>query len=782
MPTASEDLSAAVAHHQAGRLGEAEAIYRRVLQTDPGHPDALNLLGVLASQAGHFADGIELIEQAIARDGSRPDFQDNLAIVRLNQKRHSEAECAAGNRALGEGRLEEAVAAYRRAVAMRPGFAGALLNLGGALRGLGRLEEAGAALCDAIEAEPDFAEAHANLGLLMQSVGLVEEAEAAHRRAVALKPESAQAHYNLGTALQTRQRPTEAELSFREALAQDPGLAEAHANLGAVLLAQGRLAEAAVAHQQALDLDPDLAEAYANLASTFMAQGRMGEAVAVGRRALALCPERAEVHANLGLALKEMGQLAEAAECLLRALDLGLADPGGVLGQLAQIKRHLCDWQDAERLSGALLGLVREGRSERVHPFTFLAQDAFPGDQLACARLYAAHVARGLPEPFRHQPKASRERLRVGYLSADFQQHATAVLMAELIELHDRDSFEIIGYSYGRDDGGERRRRLAGAFDRFVDLEAEGHAEAARRIHDDDLDLLVDLKGFTQHARPEILALRPAPLQVAWLGFPGTLGADFIDYALVDAVVAPSEHQPFFAEKLVHLPGCYQANDRHRPIAATAPTRAACGLPEDSFVFCCFNAAYKITPAVFAVWMRLVESVPGAVLWLLDPGRLAADNLRREAAARGVDPARLVFTPKRPLPEYLAQYRVADLFLDTLPVNAHTTASDALWAGLPVVTCRGRTMAGRVAASLLQAVGLPELVTERLVDYEWVARDLAQDRRRLAALRDRLAGGRDRAALFDTPRFARNLERAFFTMVERHRAGLPPDTFAVEDA
>jgi predicted O-linked N-acetylglucosamine transferase (SPINDLY family) len=378
-----------------------------------------------------------------------------------------------------------------------------------------------------------------------------------------------------------------------------------------------------------------------------------------------------------------------------------------------------------------------------------------------------------------NRPSDVKSKISIGYLSGDFHCHATAWLIAELFEKHDRAGFVIFGYSYGPDDRSPMRRRLASAFDRFVDLKDASFMEAAERIAVDGVDILVDLKGYTRENRVQILALRPAPIQVNYLGYPGTMGAPFMDYVLVDDFVVPADQQPFFAEKLVHLPGCYQVNDSRREIAPHTPSRAECGLPEQGFVFCDFNNSYKITPEMFTVWMELLKGVPGSVLWLLEGNRFAPANLRREAEARGVAAQRLVFAPRMPLPEHLARHRLADLFLDTFPVNAHTTASDALWVGCPVLTMAGETFVSRVAGSLLRTIGLTELVTTSLDEYRVMALRLARDAELLAGLRARLEANRKTSRLFDAGRFARGIEQAYLTMWETYASGQPPRAFTV---
>jgi predicted O-linked N-acetylglucosamine transferase (SPINDLY family) len=352
--------------------------------------------------------------------------------------------------------------------------------------------------------------------------------------------------------------------------------------------------------------------------------------------------------------------------------------------------------------------------------------------------------------------------------------------MAELFERHDRNRFEVFAYSYGPDDKSPMRARLAHAFDRFTDIGALSHREAARTIHADKVDILVDLKGYTHHARPAISAHRPAPVQVSYLGYPATMGADFIDYIIVDPFVVPAGQQPFFSERLVHLPGSYQVNDRRREVASARTSRPDHGLPPEGLVLCSFNNSYKISPAFFDIWMRQLRSAPGSVLWLLETNDLVKGNLRSEAGKRGVDPARLIFAPVVPPADHLGRHQHADLFLDTLPCNAHTTASDALWAGLPVLTCSGDTFAGRVAGSLLMAMGMPELVTGSLEAYQQTALALARDPQRLTALRQKLQEKRDTSALFDLPKLTGNIEAAFARMWQTWLSQQKPVAFSIE--
>ena len=488
---------------------------------------------------------------------------------------------------------------------------------------------------------------------------------------------------------------------LRRAVEENPESASAANDLGSVLAQLGRTTEASAAFRRAIELAPAYPEAHNNLGNICQMTGNPEEAVAHYLTAVRLRPEYAEAYRNLASALRRLGRLEEAAAALAKAVSI---DPSYIeaAALLVQQLKDLCDWRLVDDLTKALIHAVEDG-SGAVNPFVFLTLETTPRQQRQCAEQWAQ--ARGLAGNGTARVQ-ERERITLGYLSADFQEHATAHLISELFELHDRGRFRVIGYSYGADDGGAARARIRGAFDLFVDFEHVSHASAAARIGADGVDILVDLKGYTTGARPEIVALRPAPIQVSYLGYPGTLGTGAIDYVLVDRYAVPADQQEHFTERLVHLPHCYQVNDRRRGVGR-AHSRAEYGLPENGFVFCCFNSPHKITPPIFDIWMRLVERVPGSVLWLLEPSAAAMANLRREAEARlkgGSE--RLRFAPSVTNAEHLARFAVVDLFLDTLPYNAHTLTSDALWGGCPVLTSTGETFASRVAGSILLCGGI----------------------------------------------------------------------------
>jgi predicted O-linked N-acetylglucosamine transferase (SPINDLY family) len=624
---------------------------------------------------------------------------------------------------------------------------------------------------------PDAFDALHLLGVVEAQQGRLAEAHRLLDRALAINPRSAEAHSNRGNVLLALLRFEEACASYERALELRPDIAQTHYNHGSALRALARHEEALASYDRALALKPDFVEAMNNRGSLLRDLHRLADALASYDRALAMSPARADVLQNRGAVLSLLGRHEDAAKDLARALQL---DPDLIpaRGALLHSRMHCCDWRAYEGDSKRVVAEVAAGR-HCATPFAFLGISHSAHDQLTCARTWvreqcpasSASIWKG--ERYRH------DRIRLAYVSSDFHEHPMGHLMAKLFEGHDRSRFETIALSLGPDTADAMRSRMKGAFERFVDVRERSDREVAHLIRELEVDIAVDRTGFTIGARTGVFALRPAPVQVNYLAYPGTMGADYIDYIVADRVIIPPEHQTSYSEKIVYLPDSYQVNDSERRIAECTPARAAVGLPEHGFVFCSFNNTFKITPPVFGVWMRLLRKVEGSVLWLLEGNGTALGNLRREAESSGIAPERIVFAPRMRHEDHLARHRLADLFLDTLPCNAHTTASDALWVGLPVLTCMGTTFAGRVAASLLQAVGLPELVTRSLGDYEALALRLATDAMLLREIRQKVARNRETFPLFDTDRFRRHIEAAYVAMWEKYQRGEPPSPITV---
>jgi predicted O-linked N-acetylglucosamine transferase (SPINDLY family) len=787
---AAEQFEAAVWHHQAGRLAEADACYRRTLAAQPNHPDAMYQLGLIARQIGRADVAVELLGKAIRLKRTDPLYFLYHATTLQELGRHAEALSSYDkaltlvpdhadvfyNRGLvlkALGRLDEALDSFEKTVSLKPDFAEGWNNCGVLQQQMKQFGRALESLDRATALNPAYAEAFHNRGVTLQELGRLDEALAAYDRALALAPDFAEACNYRGIALQGLRRLDEAVSSFDAALKLRPDHADTHNNRAIALLELRQHDEVLNSLTRAVHIAPDFAEARHNLGCVLMELKRFKEALVSLNAAVALRPEDADALNSRGVALQEMKQFEQALGSFARAHAIQ-ADHLNALSGMMLCAGALCDWDRKAGLADDAAVLIKAGKRS-VMPFTLLGYTGDMALQLKCTKDLVPAAA-----PLWSGTARRRDRLRIAYLSADFHNHATAHLIAGLFEQHDRSRFEIVAVSFGPDDGSAYRKRLAAAFDRFCDVRQISDAAVARMLHEMEVDIAVDLKGHTKDARLEILAHRPAPIQVSYLGYPGTTGTDFIDYVIADATVAPFEHQAFYTEKLVHLPGCYQVNDAARAIAAATPTRQDAGLPEQGFVFCCFNQSWKIGPDDFNAWMRLLRAVAGSVLWLVGDNEATVQNLRREAARRGVDPARLVFARPLPPEEHLARHRLADLFLDTLPYNAHTTASDALWTGLPVVTQLGEGFAGRVAASLLGAVGLPELVTQSGADYERLALALATDPALLGDCRRRLDANRLTHPLFDTDRFRRNIEAAYLQMWAIAQRGEPPRSFAVQ--
>ena len=561
------------------------------------------------------------------------------------------------------------------------------------------------------------------------------------------------------------------------AVRQRPDNADAWVNLGNALRESAQSDRALAAFDRALALHPRLAQAHYNRALTLQYRGATAAALDSYDRALALEPHFLDAHYNRGAALQTLRRPAEAADAFAHVLSLAPHCPNAA-GKLMYSRLLACDWTGYERQHSSLITAVLAGE-EACDPFAFTGIADAPAAQLACARTYATHRFPPAAQPLWNGERYNHDRIRVAYVSADFHDHPTSHLAAGLFERHDRSRFEITAIALGPRREGAMRQRVGAAFDHFIEMGDRSPNAIARLMREAEIDIAVDLMGYTLGGQPEIFALRPAPIQVAYLGQPATTGAPYIDYLIADAMVIPPAQRRHYTEQVVYLPDCYQVCDDRRMLATPTPSRTEVGLPETGFVFCCFNNNYKITPELFAIWMRLLLHTPGSVLWLLVDIPDAVANLRTAAAAHGVAPERLIMAPRAPNDVHLARQRRADLFLDTLPYNAHTTANEALWLGLPVLTCPGEGFASRVASSLLHTLGMPELIAPDLTSYEREALALASNPERLQRLRERLASRCATSPLFDTDRFRRHLEQAFMTMRERSARGLKPESFAV---
>jgi predicted O-linked N-acetylglucosamine transferase (SPINDLY family) len=631
---------------------------------------------------------------------------------------------------------EQALAAWRKAIVLAPRNPEAHVRIGDFQRRRGRPDDAVAAYRAALACGLDHPVLHNNLGLALQATGQLPAAEECFRRALRIHPAMVEAKANLGDALFRQHRFREAIPLLTEVLATHPGHASLWSALGTCQYRSGLISSAESSFQRALALNPDDPAALVNMASLECAHQRNTQAGALLQRALARAPE-----------------LAEAQNMLL------------------YVKQQQCDWPGMADLFEKQRARLAARSGPPVVPHNLLALPYSPAELLDASRYWVE--ARIQPPKVAPPAVARREgqRLRIGYLGSDFRAHPLANLLTEVIERHDRSRFDVFAYSFGPDDRSPERARFAQAFEHFVDVTGETFAQTAQRIRGDGITVLFDTGGHVLYARNEIFALRPAPIQINAIGFPGTLGADYFDYIVTDRFVTPPADQAHYSERFLYLPHCYLPGDSRRPVGST-PSREACGLPRDAFVFCCFNSGYKITDEIFAAWMRILAGTPLSVLWLLAPDEATQANLRREAEGRGIAPERVIFAPRVELAAHLARHALADLFLDTYPCNAHTTSNDALFVGLPVLTLAGETFASRVSGSQLHAIGLPELITHTVAEYEARALELARDRGRLAGYRQHLVDNRISSPLFDSAAYAQALEAALLDAVRRREQGL----------
>ena len=677
---------------------------------------------ILHQKASRFSDAATIYNRVLI------ETPDNFDCVYLLAMLHTQ-----------QGDFSSAAAMFRRAAQIRPNILDVHYNLAVALGMAGNHAEAAQTYKRILEISPRHSQARNNYAASLLSSGRVVDALHQYDELVALNPDQADAYNNRGMALQYLKRFDDAVGNYDKAIALRPSFAEAYVNRGNALATLGRPDDALASYSKAIAFKPDFADAYSNAGNIYCNRKSYGEAVNAYNRALSLRPDDSDA----------------------RSMRL-------------YAKMQLCDWSNFGAECLDLTACI--DRDLPIYPFGILAISTSLDQQFRCARLFAKTRYPLSDKPLWHGDIYKHDKIRIAYVSADFRPHAVSSLMAGMFECHEKSRFEVTAISIGPDDTSGLRERLKGSFDRFIDAQGLRDDEIAARVKEAEIDILIDLNGYTEGARIGVFAHRAAPIQVGYLGYAGTTGSDYIDYIIADHTLIPGSEQVYYTEKIAYLPNSYQVNDTQRPIADKAFSRAELGLPAQGFIFCCFNNSFKIVPDIFDRWARILKQVEGSVLWLREDNASIVANLKKEAAARGISAERLVFAERMPLPEHhLARHRSADLFLDTLPFNAQTTASDALWTGLPVLTQIGETFTGRVAASLLNAIGLPELITQTSEEYEKAAIELATDPAKLALVRHKLAENRLTTSLFKTQLFTRHIEAAYTAMYERHHAGLPPD-------
>jgi predicted O-linked N-acetylglucosamine transferase (SPINDLY family) len=728
MPTYSDaHVNLGVAYEKSKNYEEAISSYDMALSLDPNLFEAWNNRGNILNRTKKYVEALESFDRALT---CRPD------LVEIWNSRGSILSIL--------GRYEEALTNFERAIALKPDYAEPFNNRGNVLNEMKCYKDALASYDNAIKLKPDYFEAWSNRGVALKELRLYDQALESFDKAIAMKSDYAEAWNNRGNALFELRRHEEALKSYDNAIKSKSSYAEALSNRGNALSELRCFEDALDSYDRSIAARPDCAEVWRNHANACAALKRYSDALSSYMHAFELQPE----------------------------LDF-------LLGELIHIKMRTCNWKDLDTYRQSLLEKINI-RHKVITPFVSLSACQSPISQKYITEVFTEKRHNEILSHPIHNKIQEKEKVRIGYFSADFYNHAVSYLVAELIEAHDRKRFEIYGFSFGPNTGDSMRKRLESAFDKFFDIRHLSDLEITRTSRRLNIDIAVDLGGHTKDSRPLVFAERAAPIQINYLGYPGTTGITNMDYLIADRILIPTTDKNAYSEQIIYLPYSYQANDSKRSASGEKFSREELSLPAEGFIFCCFNNNWKITPELFSCWMRILNAVKKSVLWLFEDNPTVVVNLRKEASSRNIDSHRIVFAKRMPHEEHLARYRLADLFLDTLPYNAHTTASDALWIGLPVLTCQGETFAGRVASSLLTNIGLPELITRSLQEYESLAIELATNPDKLAQIKTKLAENRLTTPLFDTPLFTKHIEAAYQTAYDRYQSGLPPDHIYVE--
>jgi len=710
---------------------------------------------------------------ALFQNGDFQASKEILEKVLVSNPNHSQAHEFLAYIAGNTGQAELSQKHLIQACAQSDCSAFALYYLGSSYLELANYSQAAVYFEKALQKQENFFEALHDLGTTQAHLGLQEAALDSYTKALSLRQDSPELYFNLARLQDDYCHFEQALQYYNQSIELSPHFVEAIANKAITLKELKRYQEAFDAYDLAIQLQPNYAEAWSNKGLAFSDLRRYQEALECYEQAIKLKPNYLDAWVNKSAVLHALKRYIQAIEAYQQVIKLN-PDTNCIYGSLVHAKSTICDWSNYDQDVKYINQMINDGISV-IPPFAWLLLSNSEESNLKAAKLFTAHQYPERKNDIPFKSKGKSQKIKLGYYSHDFYNHATAFLMAEFFELHNKERFEIVAFSFSPNMHDEMQQRLVNAFDQFIDVNAMTDQQVAELSREMGIDIAIDLKGYTTNCRTGIFSYRAAPIQVNYLGYPASMGADYMDYLIADHIIIPKENQPFFTEKIAYLPNSYQVNDSKRKVSERIFTRAELGLPDNGFVYCCFNNNLKITQHVFDSWARILKQVPGSVLWLLEDNVLAKANLIQEAQSRGLSEDRIVFAGRLDLPEHLARHRLADLFIDTLPCNAHTTASDALWVGLPVLTTLGETFAGRVAASLLSAIDMPELITKNLDEYEALAIDLAGNPEKLKALKEKLKQKRFTTPLFNTQLSTNHIESAYIKMYERYQAGLPPE-------
>ena len=770
-------------HVEKGEVSEARKFYQAILSAVPDNERALTALAALqeGQSLTNVGDPPQEVTTQLVNLYNSGQLVATVEQARTLTDQYPKAFIIwniLGAAHKGLGKTFEASQAFKKVTKLNPTYADGFNNLGTVLKGQEKLKEAIDSFKIALALKPDYAEAYFNMGVIFREQDKLQEAIESYTKAVSLKPDYVGAYYNMGNAFQDQGKLEKAIEAYEKALAIKPDYVDAYYNMGNALKDQGKLEEAIEAYEKALAIKPDYVDAYNNMGNALKDRGKLEEAIEAYNKAFSFKPNYAETINNMAGAFEAHGKHEEAIEAYEKVLTIKPDYEASRASKVHQQAR-ICDWQSIEEDCSLLPRLGISG--DAISPFAVLSLEDAPERHRLRSENYAKAKFLQKPLPFPGIPSQMPKRLRIGYFSADFKEHPVAYLIAKVLEQHNCGKFEVFGYSLHGSSSGNLHQRIKKSFDCFTDVKDMSDKDVALRARHDKIDIAIDLNGYTQNARAGIFAYRAAPIQINYLGFPGTMGANFIDYIIADQNLIPPSNQKYYFEKQLYLPNTYMPTDNGRKFSKHSILRNNMGLPDSAFVFCCFNNNYKISPKEFDIWMRLLTKVKDSVLWLRKSNQLSDKNIIKEAQKRNIDSSRLVFTDRVSIDDHLSRYKLADLFLDTFNYNAHTTASEALWAGLPIVTKLGKGFAARVAGSLLNAVGLPELITYDEEAYEALILELATKPKKLSAIKQKLEVNRLSKPLFDTEQYTKHLENGYLQAYQRHFDGKKPDTIFVKE-
>ena len=755
-----EQISNVINLYKSGQYQKAINQIKLLNESYPNVPILFNLVGLCYKALGQFESSVKMFKTAV---DLKPDYAEALNNL--------------GDLLKHLGQLNNALISYEKAINANPNFLEAHNNLGITLNELGLYEDAIKSYYKAITINPSFAEVFNNLGNAQRKLGQIDDAINSYAKAIYINENFLEGYFNLGETLRQNKQLEASILKLNRAISLNPKYAKAHNSLGLCFAVLGEMSSAIDSFKEAINIDPKYAEAHYSLGNTLNMIGDVEAGINCLLRAIEINPNFAEAYKSLGNSYKKIKQKELSLEYFEKAMSIN-SDLDYIVGDILNLKMHLCDWTNIKNLINKLIKRININ-DKVIRPFYLFSLADDPNLEIKAHKIYSndKFPKSDLLPQIKHYPK--HKKIRIGYFSGDFREHPVSTLTAGLYENHDRDFFEIHAFSYGPDTNDEMNLRIKAGVDYFHEVQMKPHKDIVLLSRSLEIDIAVDLGGYTAGAKTDIFAMSAAPIQLSYIGFLGTMGADYYDYLISDITIIPEDSQKYYSEKIIYLP-YFQANDSKQSYSIRNYSREDIGLPEKGFVFCCFNNTYKFTPSSFDSWCRILKAVNNSVLLLYASNKAAEKNLTKEIAQRGIDSKRIIFGEHLPLEEYLGRYRVVDLFLDTNPYNAGTTSSDAMRMGLPVITLQGKSFSSRMGASILKAINMPELIASNQNEYESMAIELATNSKKMKEVKEKLSNNIKTAPLFNTAMFTKHLESAYKTIYERHHDGLRPEHIYVE--